>query len=397
MRANPLFILAVLSFLVLASEWLVRRSVLRHMGSALLVILLAAIVANLGIIPAGSTPAAPVRLYDAIFAYVAPIAIFWLLLGVNLRRVLQAGLPMIALFLMGSLGTVIGVVVGMAMVTGESSIGPMYAPLAGMFAGTYIGGSVNFNAIALQYGMVKEGAIYGGAVVVDNIITTIWMAATLTFPRLLAPLWLARRRRARAGSAGENEPATPRAAGIVDLAAETESVDPRTIAAVIALGVGALWASETLSRVLSTEGLPVPTILIITTLALILAQVPAIHVLRGVRAIGMYAVYLFLAVIGAFCDVRAMAGLGRLGLILLAFAAITVSLHGLIVFGTAWIFRMDLDGAAVASQANVGGSTSALALAKSLGREDLLLPAILLGAIGNAIGTFIGFWVTGLV
>jgi uncharacterized membrane protein len=57
----------------------------------------------------------------------------------------------------------------------------------------------------------------------------------------------------------------------------------------------------------------------------------------------------------------------------------------------AWLAGLDLDGAAVASQANVGGSTSALALAKSLGREDLLLPAILLGALGNAIGTFLGF------
>jgi uncharacterized membrane protein len=45
----------------------------------------------------------------------------------------------------------------------------------------------------------------------------------------------------------------------------------------------------------------------------------------------------------------------------------------------------------VVSQANVGGSTSALALAKSLGREDLLVPGILLGSLGNAVGTFLGF------
>jgi uncharacterized membrane protein len=105
----------------------------------------------------------------------------------------------------------------------------------------------------------------------------------------------------------------------------------------------------------------------------------------------MWAVYLFLAVVGVFCDVRAMGGLGLLGVALLAFATLTVAIHGLIIFGAAWIFRMDLAAAAVASQANVGGSTSALALAKSLGREDLLLPGILLGALGNAIGTFLGF------
>jgi uncharacterized membrane protein len=107
----------------------------------------------------------------------------------------------------------------------------------------------------------------------------------------------------------------------------------------------------------------------------------------------MVAVYLFLCVVGAFCDVRALGSIGTLGLVLLAFAVITVFVHGAVIFGAAWLFRMDLAGAAVASQANVGGSTSALALAKSLGRQDLLLPGILLGSLGNAIGTFLGFLV----
>ena len=35
--------------------------------------------------------------------------------------------------------------------------------------------------------------------------------------------------------------------------------------------------------------------------------------------------------------------------------------------------------------------TSALALAKSLGRGDLVLPGILAGSLGTALGTFAGF------
>jgi len=45
----------------------------------------------------------------------------------------------------------------------------------------------------------------------------------------------------------------------------------------------------------------------------------------------------------------------------------------------------------IASQANIGGSSSALALARSLKRDDLLLAAVLVGALGNAIGTYLGF------
>lgn len=72
-----------------------------------------------------------------------------------------------------------GAVVGMRLVQGAATIGPLYDDVAGMFAGTYIGGSVNFNAIAVEYGIVREVGLYAGSIVVDNIATTIWMAVTL--------------------------------------------------------------------------------------------------------------------------------------------------------------------------------------------------------------------------
>jgi uncharacterized membrane protein len=105
----------------------------------------------------------------------------------------------------------------------------------------------------------------------------------------------------------------------------------------------------------------------------------------------MFAVYLFLAVIGAFCDFAALRSLGRLGLALLGLALTTVLVHGMIIFAAARVMRIELDIAAVASQANIGGPPSALALARSLGRDDLVLPAVLVGALGYALGTFLGF------
>ena len=106
----------------------------------------------------------------------------------------------------------------------------------------------------------------------------------------------------------------------------------------------------------------------------------------------MFAVYLFLTVIGAFCDVNALQNLGALGINLLIFALIIVTVHGLITIAAARLLKLDLDTVAMVSQANVGGGTTALALARSRGRNDLVLPAVLLGALGNAVGTFLGFW-----
>jgi uncharacterized membrane protein len=94
-----------------------------------------------------------------------------------------------------------GALLAVRLVGGAGSLGPFADALAGMFTGTYTGGSVNFNAVALAYRVVAEGPLYAAAAAVDNAATTVWMAATVALPRLLAPLWPARRRDAETAAA----------------------------------------------------------------------------------------------------------------------------------------------------------------------------------------------------
>ena len=386
MPTDTLYILTVLCLIVVASEWMVRRTWMRHMGTALVVILVTAVAANLGFLPAGSTEEAPVLVYDYTFTYLAPIAIFWLLLRCNLRDILKAGLPLVALFVIGAMGTTIGVLVGMWAVGGPENIGPLYNAIGGMFTGTYTGGSINFNAVALHYDVVREGALYAGSIVVDNIATTVWMMITLALPRLLAPLWK------RSSSETEATVSNEASLGVKE---DTETVHPQDIALVLSLGLGALWISNLLAEWMESFGFAVPSIILVTVLALAIAQTPLAARLRGAQALGMFAVYIFLCVVGAFCDVTALRGLGSLGVSLMIFASITVLVHGLIIFGAARVMKLDPDMAAVASTANVGGGTTALVVARSLGRQDLVLPAVLIGSLGTALGTFLGFWAAG--
>ena len=88
MSPLQLFIFAVLCVVVVSSEWLVRNTKMRHFGTALLVILITAVVANLGIIPTSSTAEAPVPIYDFIFSTLAPLSIFWLLLKVKIDELI---------------------------------------------------------------------------------------------------------------------------------------------------------------------------------------------------------------------------------------------------------------------------------------------------------------------
>jgi uncharacterized membrane protein len=380
---SALAIAAVLAFLIALSEWLATHTWLRHLGAALLVIVLTAVVANLGVIPTYSdeTP-----LYGAIFTYVAPLGIFWLLLLVDLRSLGQVGLPTLGLFLVGALATTLGAGLGHWLIGGEAALGEHHAALAGMFTGTYIGGSVNYNAVALEYGVMEDAGLYAGSAAVDNAMTTFWMIACVALPRLLAPFWPTATR--RSGSATGSGP-------VQDDGEVTRIFD---LAMVIGLGIACLGASEVLARLVDDgTGINIPSVLLLSTLALLLAQVPYVQRLRGARLLGLLAVYLFLAVIGSLCDLQALLRMGELAPVLGVFVAVLVAVHGVFVFTAARVFRVDLATAAVASQANIGGGTSALALARSLGRSDLELPAILVGSAGLALGNYLAFTMVALL
>jgi uncharacterized membrane protein len=374
------YIIGVLSAVVFLTELLVRHTFLKHFGTALLVILFTALIANLGLLPTGSSGDEPIPAYTFIFNTVAPLAIFWLLLPINLKDIFKAGRSIILMFLFGSLATAVGVFVGMWVINGAESIGPLYNAIGGMFVGTYTGGSVNFNTLGLHYGVMEEGVLYGGSIVVDNIVTTLWMIVTLSVPRLVHHWWPKRPGQDISELIGEVSTGQEE---------DTETVHPIDIGVVLALGLGAVWVSERIATFFPS----IPSALFLTGLALLLAQIPGISRLPGLKVMGMFAVYLFLCVIGAYCDIGAMSGLGDLGITLLIFTLVTVLVHGLLVYGLAWTFRVNPVIASIASQANVGGGTSALALARSLGREDLVLPSILIGSLGYAVGSFLGFWV----
>ena len=68
-------------------------------------------------------------------------------------------------------------------------------------------------------------------------------------------------------------------------------------------------------------------------------------------------------------------------------------MHGVIIIIIGGLFYRDWQMIAIVSQANVGGGASAIALAETFERKELILPAILVGTLGNALGTYLGFFV----
>ena len=372
---NPVYVLGALCLMVLVSIYAGKTSFGKKVGPALLVILFTAVLANTGLIPSASNT---IPLYDGIFTYVAPISIFYLLLGVNLQSIKKAGAPMIILFLIGSLATTLGILAAWFMISPEAVLGEDGRIIAGMLTGTYTGGSINFNAVALEYDFQERGILYAGTIAVDNVVTTLWIMVTLAMPVLLRNFIPDKKvATTKTNIAGEDK----------------ETIDFRSLAWLLFLGIAAYYISELISEIFPK----IPSIITLSTIGIILAQTPLVRSLKGSHGLGLYLIYLFLAVIGAYCEIQSVIELEQVGLTLLLFTSIAVLLHGILVVFLGGLFYRDWEMIAIVSQANIGGGTTAIALAETFGRKELIVPAILVGTLGNALGTYLGFLVVYLL
>ncbi len=103
---------------------------------------------------------------------------------------------------------------------------------------------------------------------------------------------------------------------------------------------------------------------------------------------------LFLASNGAR---SVIANIVSVGPAIFYFASLTVLIHGLVIFGIGRLFRIDLGTLAVASQANVGGAASAMAMASARGYADRVVPGVAVGLLGYAVGNYSGYAVAALM
>jgi uncharacterized membrane protein len=371
MISNPVAIGALLAGVVWLSVRLEERfTLVRSLSAALVAILLSMALSNVGVIP-GNSPT-----YDFLFGPGVMAGIALIMLSVDLRSVISAGPTMLAAFGIGAVGSAVGAVVA-ALVFG-GVVGPEAWKLGGQYTGTYIGGGMNFAALAQAFDTSPD--LFTAATASDVIVTALWMMACLAVPVLL------RRPRLDDGTATAGPPPASGEPAVTLERALQNSVRPvplRDAAALIAITLGALWLSGRLADLV-----PLPQVLWLTTIALIAAQFPGVKALAGSGLWGNYLMLLFLASNGARSVIH---DIFLVGPPVFYFAATTVAVHGLILFGLGMLLRFDLGTLAVASQANVGGPASAMAMASARGYGDRVLPGVAVGLLGYAGGTYVGY------
>jgi len=350
--SDPVAVFFVLAAVVAAALWLESRfRFFRAFGAALVGILLGMALSNAGLIP-GASPA-----YDFLVGPAVSAGIVLILLSVDVRTVAEAGPRMLGAFAVGAVGSAAGSLAGAFLLSG--AVGPETWKLAGQYAATYTGGGANFAAVGAALG--TSGELFAAGIAADVIVTAVWMATCLAVPVVLS--------RASGPRGLPDAEEIDHAAAAGKLYASAGAVSLLDVALLVVIVLGTLWVSGILGEVAA----PVPAVLWLTTIALLLAQIPRVGRIRGAGVLGNYLVLLFLASNGAKSVV---ANILAVGPPVVWFALVTVAVHGLVIFGLGPLVGLDLRTLAVASQANVGGPASAMALAT---------------ARGYAVGNYVGF------
>ncbi len=363
------------------------------LSGAILCLIFALTLSNLGIIPMD----APV--WDQVWGYVVPLAIPLLLLQCDMRKIGKDTGRIVLIFLIGSVGTIVGAMLGYVLLSRHI---PELAGIAGMFTGTYIGGTVNFAALADAF--TVSGSMVSAATVADNLLMALYFFALIMMPGLA---FFRKQFKHPYVDEVEARPVSDKDKTNTAAYWSRKEISLLDIAKAMATAFAIVFISENIASVLKHLIAGEQQIAVIgrtlfgnkylwiTTLAMLLATLCPKYCseIKGSNEIGTFMIYLFFFVIGVPASIMMIVLNSPL---LLVFAAIVVAVNMLfsLVFGK--LLGFPLEEIIIASNANIGGPTTAAAMAVSKGWTKLVGPAMLIGTLGYVIGTYAGLLVGSL-
>jgi uncharacterized membrane protein len=257
------------------------------------------------------------------------------------------------------------------------------------------------NFAAVGQGLDIPPSTFAAAAVADNLSTVPWLLAQVGLVGVLGGTFLKRAKYGGFGGlTGTGDDSNNGGGGALgnmanDGSAETEASDLRKewtvtevniieMSALAGIPLAVLWLARQLGQVVPG----IPEVLWLTTIALVLSQLPAVQKLRGAQVASYFSLHMFFIVLGASSVV---AEVFEAGISIFAFMIAIILVHALAVYGLGWLARLDLPTVSVASQAAIGGPGSALALSMAMKWDRLVTPGVIVGIFGYALGNYLGF------
>ncbi|MGR8932721.1 MAG: DUF819 family protein [Gammaproteobacteria bacterium] len=376
---NHIAIMAALFTIAALGFWAERTRVGAQLTGTVVVILGAILAANFHVIP-HQAPA-----YDFVFSYFVPVLIPLFLFMADLRRIFFEITRMTMAFLLACVGTVSGVTVAVLLLDltplagGASIEASLREPaIAGLFTSTYIGGSVNYAALGDITGLREDPSFFAAATATDNLFSALYLVLLALMP---AWRWLESLFESRDHSNSDEEEKTE------------YPITPAVLASSLALSLLVVAIADVMTSWLQAPDWRYALITVLTLLPATLFPRQMAR-LQGGFELAIPLSFVFFAAIAAGADVMAMIEIAPL---LIMLVLTLLSIHALVTFGLGALFGFSLPELITASNAAVLGATTAPVLAAAKGWRELIMPGVLVGVLGYALGTLVGtgvyrFW-----
>lgn len=378
-----------------------RYSWASKISGAIIALIGAIFLSNTGIIPTES----PV--YDSVWGVIVPLAIPLLLFHVNIKKIWKESSKLLVIFLLSSIGTVAGTIISFFLLKDHI---PYLDKIGAMMSASYIGGGVNFAAMAAKF--EAPGELVSATVVADNLMMAIYFIILMIIPTLA----FFRKRYSiphvlEVESGNTNESGQTLAESFwkrkdISLKDIALSVGTAFLLVIISFKIAGFFdtlipSGEDASILFNLlNGLVGDKYLVLTTITfIVLGLFPRyFDNINGSQEIGTYLIYIFFVVIGIPASIPLIIKNAPL---LLLFVFIIVLINMIVSLIAGKLLKANLEDILLASNANIGGPTTAAALAIAKGWKDLIGPILVVGTIGyiigNYVGTVLGLWFSTMV
>ena len=355
---------------------------------AVIALLIAIAASNLKIIPTDAPT------YDIVWGYIVPLAIPLLLFKTNIQSLIKESWKLLLLFLISSMATMIGTVI--AFLALRRYI-PELDKISGMISASYSGGGVNYAAMSAK--LEPSESINAATIVADNMMMAFYFLILIGLAGIpiIRRIW---------GSPHtdeiEKDPEMQSSRTLSEAYWKPNLISLKDIAICLASSMLIVLISFKLSAVLKALlgtsdniigdliiSLITDKYLLLTTITFIVASIfrNSFEKLNGSQELGTYCIYLFFVVIGIPASIGLIVTKAPL---LFVFVFIIAMVNLAITMGIGKLFKFSVEEVVLACNANIGGPTTAAALAISKGWTKLVGPILVIGTVGYVIGNYVG-------